>query len=557
MATFYASKTGEVSAREKEHSALVRELAGECMTLLENDGTLPLAGAGKVAVYGNGVRHTVKGGTGSGDVNTRTVVTIEQGLKEAGFEILTGKWLDEYDKVLADAQAAYQAELAKKAEELHVPIFAVMFSEVFAQPDVPVITEKEDTDTAIYVLSRNSGEGADRYNRACDYLLGENELADIAYLAEHYEKTVLILNIANLVDTTELKKIKGLNAILLAGQAGNATGNIVADVVLGKSIPSGKLTDTWAASYEDYPSSKNFSHNNGDTNDEYYSDGIYVGYRYFDTFNVTPNYCFGYGKGYTDFETEVRDVEADAKNVTVTAFDGPNPAGNVGVQINHISPVVKGETVWTIGAEAVLFIGRLMNTGRVDLTRTVAVTGSEVLKPAYCKLQVGALLTNVFKGNVTTDKDLRYISGNVLTGKKVSPNGFLGAFDSQLTVIPEGDEIHEMLGWIMPRFNQFSVNRSYFSWLMGKKEYVIDARIKGGERHMIMSGEYDRVFPMDIFPEYLLKAIIAGDIDRMEALGIYEVAPEDFALCEFVCSSKVEVQRIVRAGLDMLRAEMA
>ena len=183
-------KTGEVSAREKEHSALVRELAGECMTLLENDGTLPLAGAGKVAVYGNGVRHTVKGGTGSGDVNTRTVVTIEQGLKEAGFEILTGKWLDEYDKVLADAQAAYQAELAKKAEELHVPIFAVMFSEVFAQPDVPVITEKEDTDTAIYVLSRNSGEGADRYNRACDYLLGENELADIAYLAEHYEKTV-------------------------------------------------------------------------------------------------------------------------------------------------------------------------------------------------------------------------------------------------------------------------------------------------------------------------------------------------------------------------------
>ena len=247
-----------------------------------------------------------------------------------------------------------------------------------------------------------------------------------------------------------------------------------------------------------------------------------------------------------------------AKNVTITAFDGPNPAGNVGVQINHISPVVKGETVWTIGAEAVIFIGRLFNTGRVDMTRKVAVTGSEVLKPAYCKLKVGALLTNVFSGNVTTGRDLRYISGNVLTGKKVNPNGFLGAFDSQLTVIPEGDDIHEMLGWIMPRFNQFSVNHSYFSWLLGNnKEYVLDARIKGGERHMIMSNEYDKVFPMDIFPEYLVKAIIAGDIDRMEALGIYEVAPEDFALCEFVCSSKVEVQRIVRAGLDMLRAEMA
>ncbi len=247
-----------------------------------------------------------------------------------------------------------------------------------------------------------------------------------------------------------------------------------------------------------------------------------------------------------------------AKNVTVTAFDGPHPAGNVGVQINHISPVVKGETVWTIAPEAVLFIGRLMNTGRVDLTRTVALTGSEVLKPAYCKLKVGALLTGVFKDNVKTDKDLRYISGNVLTGKQITANGYLGSFHSQLSVIPEGDETHEMLGWIMPRFGQFSTSRSYFSWLCGKKkEYTIDARIKGGERHMIMSGEYDRVFPMDIFPEYLVKAIIAGDIDRMEALGIYEVAPEDFALCEFVCSSKVEVQRIVRAGLDMLRAEMA
>ena len=246
-----------------------------------------------------------------------------------------------------------------------------------------------------------------------------------------------------------------------------------------------------------------------------------------------------------------------AKDVAINVFDGPNPAGNVGVQINHIDPVCKGETVWTIGAEAVIFIGRVLNTGRVDFTRTVAVTGSEVLKPAYCKLKVGALLTNVFQGNVSKDKDLRYISGNVLTGKQVSPNGYLGAFHNQLTVIPEGDEVHEFLGWIAPRCNQFSTSHSYFSWLMGKKEYVFDARVKGGERHMIMSHEYDKVFPMDIYPEYLVKAIIAGDIDRMEALGIYEVAPEDFALCEFVCSSKVEVQRIVRAGLDMLRAEMA
>ncbi len=247
----------------------------------------------------------------------------------------------------------------------------------------------------------------------------------------------------------------------------------------------------------------------------------------------------------------------NAENVEITVFDGPNPAGNVGVQINRISPISKSETVWTIDPQAVIFIGRLLNTGRVDFTRTVAVTGSEVKNPGYCRLKVGALLTNVFSGNVTKDKHLRYISGNVLTGKRISPNGFLGAFHSQLTVIPEGDEIHEMLGWIMPRLNQFSVSHSYFSWLFKKREYSLDARVKGGERHMIMSGEYDKVFPMDILPEYLIKAIIAKDIDRMEALGIYEVAPEDFALCEFVCSSKMELQRIVREGLDMLRAEMS
>lgn len=245
-----------------------------------------------------------------------------------------------------------------------------------------------------------------------------------------------------------------------------------------------------------------------------------------------------------------------AKNVTLTVFDGPHPAGNVGVQINNIAPINKGETVWTIDPQAVIFIGRLFNTGHVDLTRLVAVTGSEVKKPSYCKLKVGALLTNVFAGNVSTDKNLRYISGNVLTGKQITANGFLGAFHCQVTVIPEGDDVHEMLGWIMPRFDQFSTSHSYFSWLMGKKEYTLDARVKGGERHMIMSNEYDRVLPMDIMPEYLIKAIIAGDIDRMEALGIYEVAPEDFALCEFVCSSKMELQRIVREGLDMLRREM-
>lgn len=246
----------------------------------------------------------------------------------------------------------------------------------------------------------------------------------------------------------------------------------------------------------------------------------------------------------------------EAKGVTVTVFDGPHPAGNVGVQINHVAPVNKGEVVWTLGAEEVIFIGRLFNNGQVDLTRTIAVAGSEVNTPAYARVKVGAQIESVLKGRLAEGKSLRIVNGNVLTGEKSSMEGFLGAHATELTVIPEGDDVHEMLGWIMPRFDQYSTSRSYFSWLLGKKEYTLDARVKGGERHMIMSGEYDRVFPMDIMPEYLVKAIIAGDIDRMEALGIYEVAPEDFALCEFVDSSKLELQRIVREGLDALRKEM-
>jgi Na+-transporting NADH:ubiquinone oxidoreductase subunit A len=245
-----------------------------------------------------------------------------------------------------------------------------------------------------------------------------------------------------------------------------------------------------------------------------------------------------------------------AKNVTLTVFDGAHPAGNVGVQINQVSPINKGETVWTLGAEEVIFIGRVINTGHVDFTRTIALTGSEVKTPAYLKLKVGALLSEVFAGRVSEGRTLRYINGNPLTGTLTKANGYLAAHATSLTVIPEGDDQHEFLGFIMPRTDQFSTSRSYFSWLCGKKEYTLDARIKGGERHMIMSGEYDRVFPMSIYPEYLIKAIIAGDIDRMEALGIYEVLPEDFALCEFVDSSKLELQRIVRQGLDMLRKEM-
>ena len=258
-----------------------------------------------------------------------------------------------------------------------------------------------------------------------------------------------------------------------------------------------------------------------------------------------------------DFHAELQKLDAK-KFVELTVFDGKCPAGNVGVQVNNISPVNKGEVVWTIGdPTVVLFIGRLFNTGRVNLTRTVALCGSEVKKPCYVDMLVGQELNTLVSNSYEPGHSVRIINGNVLTGRQTTKDGFLGAHSSEITIIPEGDKADEMLGWIMPRFDQFSVNRSYFSWLCGKKEYALDARVKGGERHIIMSGEYDRVLPMDIYGEYLIKAIITGDIDRQEQLGIYEVSPEDFALAEFVDSSKLELQRIVREGLDTLRKENA
>lgn len=248
-----------------------------------------------------------------------------------------------------------------------------------------------------------------------------------------------------------------------------------------------------------------------------------------------------------------------AKDCNVTIYDGPAPAGNVGVQINHISPINKGEVVWTLSGEEVIFIGRLMNTGKVNLQRTIALAGSEVKEPKYYKVMVGQQLTTLVDGTIIkADHTQRIINGNVMTGFKTAADSYLAAHATEVNVIPEGDDVDEFMGWISPfRLKQFSTSRTYFSWLTPKKEYTLDARIKGSERHIIVGGEYDKVFPMDIYAGFLIKAIITGDIDRQEALGIYEVAPEDFAIAEFVDSSKLELQRIVREGLDILRKENA
>ena len=266
------------------------------------------------------------------------------------------------------------------------------------------------------------------------------------------------------------------------------------------------------------------------------------------------------GKVHLGVKAGVNSVFSSVKNVEITSYEGPHPAGNVGVQINHIDPVNKGEAVWTINAQDVLFIGRFFSKGIVDLKRTLALTGPEVAEPQYYQTIAGSSVAEIVKGKVSSNEELRYINGNVLSGAQVGLDGYLSPYATQISVIKEGRDQHELIGWAMPRFNKFSASRIYFTGILqkvfGKKDFEFDARLLGGRRAIIMSGEYDRVLPMDILPEFLIKAMIAGNIDKMEALGAYEIAPEDVALCEFVCTSKLPLQEIVRTALDKMKLEI-
>ncbi|MBO5748915.1 MAG: Na(+)-translocating NADH-quinone reductase subunit A [Muribaculaceae bacterium] len=244
----------------------------------------------------------------------------------------------------------------------------------------------------------------------------------------------------------------------------------------------------------------------------------------------------------------------------VTEFVGPHPAGNVGVQIANISPVNKGDVVWCLDARTVCRIGRLLSDGVLDMTTTIALTGELVDNPHMIKTSIGAAIPTLIGGQLSSKAvNPRVISGNVLTGVKVSrESGFLRYPYRQITVINEGDSADEFMGWASLNPLKYSVKRTFPAFLRGlAKPFRFDARLLGGRRAMIVSGEYDKVFPMDIYPEYLIKAILTFNIDRMEQLGIYEVAPEDFALAEFVDTSKLELQKIVREGLERLRKELS
>jgi len=257
----------------------------------------------------------------------------------------------------------------------------------------------------------------------------------------------------------------------------------------------------------------------------------------------------------------VRDrAEGDAvnlKGVELHAFDGKHPVGNVGVQIHHIDPINKGERVWTVNIQDVAIIGRFFNEGKVDMSKTIAVAGSEVMRAQYYRIVSGAPIASILKGNIQPQgegQSVRIISGNVLSGVRSELDGFINFYANMLSVIPEGKH-HELLGWIMPRFDKFSVSRTYFSWLCPKKVYNLDTNLNGGERPFVVTGLYEQYLPMDIYPMYLLKAILAEDIDKMENLGIYEVVEEDFALCEFVDPSKIEMQQIIRNGINLMIKE--
>lgn len=244
------------------------------------------------------------------------------------------------------------------------------------------------------------------------------------------------------------------------------------------------------------------------------------------------------------------------KDISIHTVSGPHPAGNVGTQMNKIEPVNKGEVVWTITPQDLVIIGELLLTGKFNAERIIALSGSEVKAPKYYKTRIGSEVSTFLYDSGLNSENVRVISGDVLTGAKISPKGHLGYYSNTVTVIPEGDD-YELFGWNKPVFDKISTSRALtFSWLMPNKKYDLDTNTNGEHRNFVVTGSYEEVFPLDMYPMLLLKACLVQDLDQMEAMGMYEVAPEDFALTEFVCVSKQPHQQIIRNGLDLMFKEI-
>jgi len=317
-----ASYSGEVSQRETDNLKVAYQAACEGLVLLKNDGALPFK-TKKVALYGPGASMTIKGGTGSGEVNERHSVTILEGLENRGFEITTKQWIADFEQGYKDAEAAYKIEKKKRINILKPNSIMEMLFDNFRAPVGRPITDTDvaqsGTDSCIYVLSRQAGEGGDRKAEKGDMFLTDEEAAAIRFCADKYEHFLLVINCGSAIDMTFAQEIPGINAILYLCQLGTEGGNAFADVVSGAVTPSGKLSDTWAKKYEDIPFANEYSYLNGDLKNEYYKEGIYVGYRYFDSFGVEPAYPFGFGLSYTDFVIRSAGISAEQGIITVNA----------------------------------------------------------------------------------------------------------------------------------------------------------------------------------------------------------------------------------------------
>lgn len=314
--TFTGVKTKEVREYEIRHRELARRSATEGFVLLKNDGQLlPLKKNSKVALYGAGAVRTIKGGTGSGDVNERSVVSIQEGMRNAGFDVTTEEWLSTYENIYQKAREDWRDRIWEELNGADVLDFFNVYSANPFHFPAGTLPSKTEADIAIFVLSRIAGEGADRFAEKGDYYLNDEEEAILAEITKLYAHTVVILNVGGVQDCSFLDRYK-VDAVLMMSQAGMESGNALADILTGDVTPSGKLTDSWAFKYEDYPNSENYSHNNNNVEKEFYNEGIYVGYRYFDTFEIPVRYGFGYGMSYTEFESEVVSIEQDKADKT-------------------------------------------------------------------------------------------------------------------------------------------------------------------------------------------------------------------------------------------------
>lgn len=345
MNKYYGLKPGTITQQELEYTEIVREVAARGMVLLEHDGTLPLRAGSKIALYGFGARNTVFCGLGAASFTSREEVTIEEGLERAGILVTSKNYLECYARAIQTEEDAYYRVMRETAKESLIAGVVRMYGEPFVPGPQPIITEEDlkesaEASTAVFVISRTAGEGADRRPVEGDYLISPEEKENLRILSENFSKVIVLLNVVGQIDTSFIRSLPNLGALLFVGQAAGVTGLSVADILTGRVTPEGKLVDTWAEKYEDYPNAANFGAMNGNLDDEEYSEGIYVGYRYFDTFGIAPAYPFGYGLSYTDFSVDAERVYKEDGRIVVevTVTNTGDYAGRETIQVYVSAP---------------------------------------------------------------------------------------------------------------------------------------------------------------------------------------------------------------------------